>query len=187
MSFASARHELGPADGSLRVRTYREGLALKVGHDLILEATGWHATVATGEDGIPVAVTLQANPTSLRVTRAEGGAKPLSESDRTAIHDNIVRRVLGSDAIVFRSESVGGPPDELSVAGELSIAGATRPATLTVAIEGGRRVTGALVIRQTDWGITPYRALMGALRVRDAVEIAFDVVLPAPAPPVTGP
>lgn len=179
MSSDVAHNEIGPADGSLRVRTYREGLAQRIGHDLVLDVTRWHATVATGADGVPAGVTLEADPGSLRVARAEGGAKPLTDADRAAIHDNIARRVLGSETISFRSEHVDGVPGELSVAGALSIAGATRPATLTVAIGGGR-VTGALVIRQTDWGITPYRALMGALKVRDTVEIVFDAVLPGP-------
>lgn len=187
MASAFAHHELGPADGCLRVRTHREGLAQKVGHDLTLEATDWHGTVATSEDGSPVTVTLKADPGSLRVTEAEGGVKPLTESDRETIHDNIVRRVLGSEAIAFVSRSVAGPAEVLSVTGDLTIAGVTRPATLTVATSGSGRLSGALVIRQSDWGITPYRALMGALKVRDAVEIVFDVVLPASAPPVTRP
>ncbi len=186
MSTPSGRHELGPADGLLRVHTYREGLAQKVGHDLILDVTDWRATVGTGEDGSLVSVTLEADPRSLRVAGAKGGAKPLSDSDRTAIHDNIARRVLGADAITFRSRTVEGPREELAVAGELAIAGVTRPASLTVALGPDRRVTGALVIRQSDWGITPYRAFMGALKVRDTVEIVFDVMLPGSPPPVVG-
>ena len=187
MAPASAVHELGPADGSLRVRTFREGLAQKVGHDLTLEASGWRATVATGTDGIPVAVALEADPGSLRVVSAVGGAKPLTDTDRAAIRDNIARRVLGSKPIEFRSRTVDASSGELTVAGGLTIAGVTRPATLTVDLGKDRRARGTLVIRQSDWGISPYRALMGALKVRDAVEVVFDVVLPAATPPVPGP
>ena len=187
MASAPAPHELGTADGFLRVRTFREGMAQKVGHDLTLEASNWRAVVATGADGIPVAVTLEADPGSLRVTGAVGGAKPLTAADRDAIRDNIARRVLGSHPIEFRSRAVTGPSEALTVAGDLRIAGVTRPATLAVGLGEGRRARGSLVVRQSDWGITPYRALMGALRVRDEVEIVFDVMLPAAAPPVTGP
>ena len=35
-------------------------------------------------------------------------------------------------------------------------------------------MTGTVPITQTDWGIKPYRGLMGALRVRDEVEVAID-------------
>ena len=32
---------VGPADGSLVVKTYREGVAAKVGHDLVIDVTEW--------------------------------------------------------------------------------------------------------------------------------------------------
>lgn len=179
MAPASTLHRLGPADGFLRVRTFREGVGRRIGHDLTLEATDWRATVATGADAIPTAVTLEADPASLRVTEGVGGARPLTGADRETIRDNIVRHVLGRAAIEFRSRTVAGSSRELEVAGDLTLSGVTRPATLVFSLEAGRRARGVLVIRQSDWGITPYRAFMGALKVRDAVEIAFDVVLPA--------
>ena len=40
----------GPDNASMHVHTYREGVAAKVGHDLIIEVTRWDATV--GEDAI---------------------------------------------------------------------------------------------------------------------------------------
>ena len=187
MTPSSTIHALGPADGFLRVRTFREGLAQKVGHDLTLEASDWRATVAIGADTIPAAVTLEADPASLHVIAAVGGAKPLTDADRVTIRDNIARRVVGRDPIEFGSRTVAGPLQELKVTGNLTIAGVTRLATLSVALGEDRRARGVLAIRQSDWGITPYRALMGALKVRDAVEIVFELVLPAAAPPVTGP
>ena len=39
------------------------------------------------------------------------------------------------------------------------------------------RVTGTIPIVQSQWGIKPYRGLMGALKVRDDVEILIDVQL----------
>jgi hypothetical protein len=32
---------------------------------------------------------------------------------------------------------------------------------------------------QSEWGITPYKGLMGALKVRDELEVVLDVRLPA--------
>jgi hypothetical protein len=40
------------------------------------------------------------------------------------------------------------------------------------------RVSGTLAVTQSEWGIKPYRGFMGALRVRDAVEVVIDVRLP---------
>ncbi len=50
MSLRAGSHKLGPADGSLQVRTFREGVAQKVGHDLVFAVTRWEATVARQMD-----------------------------------------------------------------------------------------------------------------------------------------
>jgi hypothetical protein len=39
-------------------------------------------------------------------------------------------------------------------------------------------VTGTIPLTQSGWGIKPYRGPMGALKVRDEVEIALDARLP---------
>ena len=38
---------------------------------------------------------------------------------------------------------------------------------------------GTIPLTQSDWGIKPYRGLMGALKVRDELEIVLDARLPA--------
>ena len=43
----------------------------------------------------------------------------------------------------------------------------------------GGRVSATIPVTQSEWGIKPYRGLMGALKVRDDVEIVLDVALPA--------
>ena len=46
--------QLGPSDGRIILRTYREGLAAQVGHDLVLEFTDWSATATPpGAEGGP--------------------------------------------------------------------------------------------------------------------------------------
>ena len=169
---------LSPADGELLVRTYREGVAQKVGHDLILEATNWTATVEVDADGALIAVALRADPRSLTVRQGLHGAKPLTDSDRASIRDNIAKKVLGTQPITFDSTGIEGDERQLTVSGDLTLAGTTRPARISLAVDPQRRVAGTLALRQSEWGITPYRALMGALKVRDEVEISIDVTLP---------
>lgn len=179
MTLVLGSHALSPADGELLVRTYREGLAQKVGHDLILEATEWTATVDVGGNGLPIAVALEADPRSLTVRQGLHGAKPLTDSDRASIRDNIAKKVLGTQPITFRSTGIDGAAGQLTVTGELALAGSTRRAAIPVALDPQGRITGTLSLRQSEWGVTPYRALMGALKVRDEVEISIDVRLPA--------
>ncbi len=40
-------------------------------------------------------------------------------------------------------------------------------------------VAGTIPLTQSDWEIKPYRGRMGALKVRDSLEIVLDARLPA--------
>ena len=178
MTPAPGSHAVGPADGELLVLTYREGLAQKVGHDLVLEVRDWQAAVEVGADGLPASVTFEADPRSLHVRRGLHGAKPLTDSDRASIRENIAKQVLGAEPIAFRSTSVDASGGRLTVTGGLEMAGATRPIAFEAALGEDGRLGATLTLIQSQWGITPYRALMGALKVRDEVEVALDVTLP---------
>jgi polyisoprenoid-binding protein YceI len=171
---APGRHTVGPESGSLRVRTYREGVAAKVGHDLVLEVGAWEATV----DGAPEALRLEltADSTSLRVLSGERGVKPLTDKDRDEIRKTIDGKVLERRPISFRSTAVRGAAPDLEVDGELTIGGATRPVSARLRLDGGR-LTGTIPVVQSQWGIKPYRGLMGALKVRDDVEVVIDARL----------
>ncbi len=153
----------GPDTGKLEVHTYREGVAAKVGHDLIIEVTKW----AASDDG--GALELTADPKSLVVREGNRGVKPLTDKDRASIQKTIEKDILGSSEIGFTSKSVDGG----TVKGDLTIAGRTQPVEFDLRRDGDRaRATISVV--QTRWGIKPYRGFMGALKVRDDVEIVLD-------------
>jgi polyisoprenoid-binding protein YceI len=170
--------QLGPDNATLQVKTYREGMAQKVGHDLVIDVTGWQATVTTGEDSTPVSVELSADPTSMRVRDGHGGAKPLSDKDRGEIVKNIEKKVLGRHSIAFRSTGVERRDGRLQLSGELEMGGTARPVSLEVDMGADGRVGCTVPLQQSQWGIKPYTALMGALKVRDDVEVVLDAKLP---------
>ncbi|MBV9466319.1 MAG: YceI family protein, partial [Solirubrobacterales bacterium] len=77
------------------------------------------------------------------------------------------------------SRSVQSRPERLTIQGELELAGASKPTTYQLAVSADARASGTLSITQSAWGIKPYRAFMGALKVKDQVEIVLDVALPS--------
>jgi polyisoprenoid-binding protein YceI len=168
-------HRFGPDDASLQVRTYREGVAAKAGHDLIIAVTRWDATVETADEPAGWTVTLNADPGSLEVREGLRGVKPLTDKDRAEIRKTIDAKVLGSDPISFQSTDVRPEADRLTVEGELSMAGATRPLTAQLTVGDGGAIGGTIPLVQSNWGIKPYRGLMGALKVRDEVEVVIEV------------
>jgi polyisoprenoid-binding protein YceI len=177
---ATGTFRLGPENASLQVNTYREGVGAKVGHDLVIDVTRWEATIELAGDPAGSSIRLTADPRSLEVREGLRGLKPLSDKDRAEIRKTIDAKVLGGSPISFTSRAVRGAPSggaPLIVEGDLTLAGQTRPMTAELAIADDGHVTATIPVTQTNWDIKPYRGLMGALKVRDEVEVVVDARL----------
>lgn len=87
-----------------------------------------------------------------------------------------VRYEMSRYELVPTSESVA-----VASAGELTIAGRTRPVDMGVTVtplgNGGIRVRGKQEIRMTEFGVKPPTLMFGTLKVGDVVTVAFDVAL----------
>ncbi len=119
---------------------------------------------------------LTVDPASLRVLEGTGGMQALGDDDKASIEQTIDEEVLKGQAIEFRSTTVRIDGSRVDVEGELTLGGTTRP--IAFGLELGDRVAGSAVVRQSDWGITPYSTLFGTLKVVDEVEVAIDATLP---------
>jgi Fe-Mn family superoxide dismutase len=183
MSFPPGRYELGPEHGRLSVRTGRTGAAAKAGHDLLLEVSAWQAAVEVGEDPADTAISLDVAGDSLRVREGTGGMQPLGRDDRANIEQTIDDEVLKGQPIRFRSTHVTAAAGGLSVRGDLTLLGETRPVAFDVVVGADGTFSGSAVIRQSEWGMTPYSALFGTLKVADEVEVAIDAGLVPRAKP----
>jgi len=139
-----------------------------------------------GESPADTSVTVDVDSTSLRVREGVGGMQPLADDDMTGIEQTIDDEVLLGKPITFRSNAVepaeGG---KLRVEGELTLVGETRPFAFEVEADEDGRLAGRAVLKQSDWGMKPYSALFGALKVADDVSVAIDQV-EAAAEPATG-
>ncbi|MFI7618333.1 YceI family protein [Nonomuraea terrae] len=180
MSISAGRYALGPDTGRLVVLTTRTGLGAKAGHDLTIEATRWHG-VAMVDPADPAgsSVTVEVEAGSLAVREGTGGVKPLSDSDRRDIEKAMREKVLQvgrHPAITFRSRGIGGTPESFRIEGDLELAGATRPLVVEGTLDAAH-ARGSAVIVQSQWGIKPYSAFFGALKLNDEVEIRFEADL----------
>ena len=176
MSLPSGEYQLGPEDVTLSVRTVRAGPAAKAGHDLLIHVTSWSARLVVHEDPAKTNIELDADPTSLRVIEGTGGAFELGDDDIASIHQTIDDEVLMRHEIKFRSTRVRAEGDDgrIGVEGELTIAGTTRPIAFELAVGDDGALSATAVVTQTAWGMEPYSALFGALKVHDDVEVAAE-------------
>ena len=157
----------GPENATLTVSTKRTGAAAKAGHDLLMEVTSWSATLDRDADP---ALTLTADSGSLRVLEGSGGIQALGDDEKAGIEQTIAEEVLMGTPIEFRSTAVEGGRLE----GELEIAGQRHPISFELAGDEDGRLTGSATVKQSDWGMKPYSALFGTLKVADEVEVAFE-------------
>ena len=163
-------YRFGPSNATLSVQTRRGGAAAKAGHDLLLHVTEWEGTLTVGDGGAPTAAELAADATSLRVQKGTGGMKALDDADKANIHQTIDDEVLERRDIAFRSTAVEGT----RVAGELTLGDTTRPLALELTVGDDGSVRGSAVVKQSEWGMKPYSALFGTLKVLDEVEISLE-------------
>jgi polyisoprenoid-binding protein YceI len=157
------------------VKTTRSGAASAAGHNLTIEVTSWEATLDVG-DSPSLALTVDA--TSLQVVEGHGGMKSLDDGDKADIRKSIDKDVLKKKAISFTSSSVQQSDSGLSVQGDLEMAGKSSPVTFDLAVADDGALSASARIKQTDWGMKPYSALFGALKVDDEVEVVVDGKLP---------
>lgn len=181
MALTTGTHAFGPAAGRLLVKTGRTGLGRRAGHDLTIEVTRWSGeAVVDTEAPAGSSVSVSVDVASFEVREGTGGVKPLTGADRAEIGEVLRTRILHTaehPSITFRSTAVEGTPESFTVHGDLTIMGETRPITVRGGATGSQ-VTGGATVVQSHWGIKPYSALLGALRLADPVEIEFDLSLP---------
>jgi polyisoprenoid-binding protein YceI len=170
----------------MTVHTGRVGLAARAGHDLEIEVERWNATLELSPDDPSQAkLRATADAASLRVREGHGGVKPLTDSDRAEIQRNIADKVLASaryPEVRFESTSIQGADLRMwRIEGRLTMHGATVPVEITVHAEPGGTETllrASCQVVQSSFGIKPYRGMMGALKVADAVEVRAEARLP---------
>lgn len=172
----------GPTEGQILVKVFKEGMAAKMGHNLVLEVKNWNAKAEIDPSDLAKAsIQATAEVPSFSIVEATGGVKDLTRSDRADIKKNIEQKVLNAarfPTITFRSTGVNASGDtKATLSGELSIAGTSRPVDIQLNLEGGK-LKGSFTVVQSQWGIKPFSAMMGALKVRDAVDVLLEVALP---------
>ncbi|MDQ4090509.1 MAG: YceI family protein [Actinomycetota bacterium] len=157
-------------------------MGAKMAHDLILTATQWNGTMNVDADN-PAAssAALTIDPRSIEIVEAVGGMKSLSDKDRRDIDKNINEKVLETakfSELKFETTSVSGSAPNFTAAGNMTIKGTTRPVNVALNVNG-TQVTAKTSISQKDFGIKPFSAMMGAIKLRDDVDFELTVDLPS--------
>lgn len=164
---------------SCSVFTYKDGLLAAVGHDVKLTVTRFEVTVEGGR----VEATFRADSLvvvcALRDGREDHAA--LSPSDKKTIEGYVQNDILHPrrfPTITFSSRSIEPEDDEWLVEGDLTLHGQKRSIEARVRADAGGLRT-RVTLRQPDFGITPFKALLGALKIQPQVDVELFVPIAA--------
>jgi polyisoprenoid-binding protein YceI len=155
----------------MTVHVYKAGVLSAFGHDHEISAplAGGAVDVAARK------VELHVNAEALRVQDAT------SDKDRAEIQATMLGAAVLDSANYkeIRFHSTGAEPAGAAawkVNGELTLHGETRPVSMEVHERDGQ-FAGACRFKITDFGVKPVKAAGGAVRVKDEVEVEFNIQL----------
>ncbi len=159
------------ARSKLTIHVEKSGLFSAFAHNHIIEAP-----IASGQlDVEKKSATLSFNAKEMKVLDEGVKDSERAEIDQTMKSDKVLD-VAHFPEIRFASTNIT-PQDgnRYQVRGDLTLHGVTKPVELPTTLANGR-YTGSVKMKQTDFGIAPVSVAGGTVKVKDVIEIVFEIV-----------
>jgi len=157
--------------------SFKDGLLARLAHDLKLQVERFSIEV----DDTTHQIKATFDPSSIQVMCAQIDGRDdrstLSKGDKKKIYDNVTKdvlRVRKHPEIRFDSTNVVSRGEGFAVEGTLQMYGKSRSIQTSVRADGDRWVT-EVRIHQPDFGIKPFTAALGALKVKPDVIVRVSV------------
>lgn len=175
-------YTIAASESSFNVFVAKAGLLSFVAHDHNIAVKSFSGRVSIPASG-PAQGTLEleADAKSLEVL------DKVSDKDKAEITKSMNEAVLESakfPKITFKSASISNFSQantgaNFTLNGDLTLHGVTKRIAVPVSVTLSPpqlRATGKYTLKQSDFGITPYSAAGGAIKVKNEVEISFNIV-----------
>jgi polyisoprenoid-binding protein YceI len=160
------------------VYTFKEGLLSLVAHDLKLRFTRFHIDLDLPAGRLEGRFDAASLVTECAMRDGAPAHSVLSAKDRRDIEDNIRKDVLDHrrhPEIRFAATAIQEGPSGYQVSGRLSLQGRERPIAFAVTRRGGT-LRAEVRLHQPDYGIKPFSAVFGTLKIKP--EITIEVIVP---------
>jgi len=164
------------------IEVRRSGSLARLGHDHVVASHEVGGYVAPDEGRADLYVALARLAVDEAALRAGAGfdTQP-TESDIQGTRANMLEKVLEAEKFPFALIQVSGANTmrgDVTLNVAITLHGSTRALQVPARIEadaGVVSVTGGFSFDQTDFGITPYSLLGGAIAVKNGVELRFRI------------
>jgi hypothetical protein len=185
-----AVYRIDPAASDVRIYVFRGGRAAQLGHNHVLSAPDFAGYVSLGGESAASArfdlrfvfADLVIDDPALREATGGSFAGVRSESDISGTRRNMLgERVLDAAShphLHIRSLAIEGDWPMLVARIAVDWRGFSRAYDVLLQVDrndDSLRARGELVLRQTDFGITPLSILGGIIAVQDPVCVRFDL------------
>jgi polyisoprenoid-binding protein YceI len=178
-------YSIDPQQSKIEIQVAKDGFLKAFGHDHLVLATKYSGEVQFDSAKVEessVAFTVEA--ASLKVIDPGESEKDRSEVQATMLGKDVLDAVqypqIKFSSSGVRSKSGSNASLDLQVEGTLSLHGTTKPITIPVRLQvenGGALTADAEVsLLQSDFGITPYKAVGGTVKVKDKLKLTFHIV-----------
>jgi polyisoprenoid-binding protein YceI len=167
---------------AITIKVFKSGLFSGFAHNHVVVAPIARAAIDAGKPAAEITVVTK----EMKVTDPEVSAKDRAEIQSTMLGPKVLDQEKYPE-IHFRSSRIEQTgPQHYRVAGTLELHGAKQEITLEIT-GGPEHFHGATRLKQSDYGIKPISLFGGSVKVKDELELEFDVYTPAPtasgAPP----
>ncbi|MHC4831273.1 MAG: YceI family protein [Planctomycetota bacterium] len=168
-----------PEQSHFQIKTGTGGVFGGLAHEHVVVAREFVGTIIYDPaDPSKSSVTI-----TVQTEKLEIADKDVSDSDRKKITKSMKETVLEVSkhpTVVFTSTRCTPSMGGLEVIGDLTIKGVTKEAGFYPVVElledGALRVRGGFSFKQTTFGIKPYSAGLGSIKVKDEVSLTFEAV-----------
>jgi hypothetical protein len=169
------------------IEVRRSGSLARLGHDHVVASREVVGYVAPDEGRADLYVALARMQVDEPALRAEAGldTQP-GESDVEGTRANMLEKVLEAEKFPFALVGVSGANarrGDVPLSVTITLHGSTRTLQVPARIDADAdrmSVTGTFSFDQTDFGITPYSLLGGAIAVQNRVDLRFRIIARAP-------
>jgi hypothetical protein len=166
------------------VYTYKEGLLASVAHDLKLAVGRWSLAVTRAEGALKLDGRWEPGSIAVASVMRDGreAAGVLGQKDMDKIARTMREEVLHTDRhaeVRFSGEVVVQEDRRTAkVDGRLTLVGRTAPVRAQARLEGDKWVA-EVALNQPDFGIKPYSAMLGALKIKPEVKVRVAIPVAA--------
>jgi polyisoprenoid-binding protein YceI len=171
-----------PIQSLVVIEVRRAGALARLGHDHVVASHELVGYLAPEEGRADLFIALAHLTVDEAPLRAEAGFEPQpTESDIEGTRSNMLSKVLEADKFPFALIGVSGANAEgkkTTLAVAITLHGQMRTLQVPAEIEADAEkisVAGRFSLNQTDFGITPYSLLGGAIAVQNALELRFSI------------